>query len=508
MRSAPSGSASIIGKLNHGANVTVIGESGDWYQIESGSVKGYVSKEYITIISYAQERIGTVTGASSLKVRSGPGTSYSRITAISGGTTVTVLGETNGWYFVRLANGTTGYCSAEYMTVSDSPAVPDDPDGRTGTVTGIDTLNVRSGPSTNNGILFTISRGTKVTVLEESNGWYKIQVLNRTGYAYAQYIEIDQTGASPSADNSKPASTTPNSTPSPSQSAPPSSNETGRVTLENSTSRLNVRSAPNGSASIIGKLNHGAAVTITGESGDWYQIESGSIKGYVSKDYITVDGSAPQERIGTVTGASSLRVRSGPGTSYSRVTAISEGTKITILDETNGWYFVRLANGTTGYCSKEYITVSGDSGNSAGEEYGTGIVDVSSSLNVRSGPSTSSSVVASLSDGARVTILSRESNGWYRIRTSSGVTGYVSGEYINLTDEDDSDSPSQSYTGTVKLSSSTSRLNIRSSANKSASIIGKAANGSKVTIIGESGDWYRIEYNNTTGYVSKDYIQI
>ena len=507
VRSAPSGSASIIGKLNHGANVTVIGESGDWYQIESGSVKGYVSKEYITIISYAQERIGTVTGASSLKVRSGPGTSYSRITAISGGTTVTVLGETNGWYFVRLANGTTGYCSAEYMTVSDSPAVPDDPDGRTGTVTGTDTLNVRSGPSTNNGILFTISRGTKVTVLEESNGWYKIQVLNRTGYAYAQYIEIDQTGASPSADNSKPAST-PTSTPSPSQSAPPSSNETGRVTLENSTSRLNVRSAPNGSASIIGKLNHGAAVTITGESGDWYQIESGSIKGYVSKDYITVDGSVPQERTGTVTGASSLRVRSGPGTSYSRVTAISEGTKITILDETNGWYFVRLANGTTGYCSKEYITVSGDSGNSGGEEYGTGIVDVSSSLNVRSGPSTSSSVVASLSDGARVTILSRESNGWYRIRTSSGVTGYVSGEYINLTDEDDSDSPSQSYTGTVKLSSSTSRLNIRSSANKGASIIGKAANGSKVTIIGESGDWYRIEYNNTTGYVSKDYIQI
>ena len=506
VRSAPNNSAPIIGKLNHGANVTVIGESGDWYQIESGSIKGYVSKEYITIISYAQERIGTVTGASSLKVRSGPGTSYSRITAISGGTTVTVLGETNGWYFVRLANGTTGYCSAEYITVSDSPTVPTDPDGRTGTVTGVETLNVRSGPSTNSGILFTISRGTKVTVLEETNGWYKIQVLNRTGYAYAQYIEIDQTGASPSADNSKPASTPTNT---PSQSTPPSpSNKTGRVNLENSTSRLNVRSAPNGSASIIGKLNHGTTVTITGESGDWYQIESGSLKGYASKEYITLEGSASQERTGTVTGANSLRVRSGPGTSYSRVTSISRGTTVTILGETNGWYRVRLSNGTVGYCSKEYITVSGGSGNNGGEEYGTGIVDVSSSLNVRSGPSTSSSVVASLSNGAKVTILSRESNGWYRIRTSSGVTGYVSGEYIKLADEDDSDSPSQSYTGTVKLSSSTSRLNIRSSANKSGSIIGKAANGSKVTIIGESGDWYRIKYNNTTGYVSKDYIQI
>ena len=161
MRSNPSESASIIGKLNYGATVTVTGQSGNWYKIESGSVKGYVSKEYISIISYTEERIGTVTGASSLRVRSGPGTSYSRITAISEGTTVTVLGETNGWYLVRLSNGTTGYCSAEYIKLSASPSIPSGPEGKTGTVTGVETLNVRSGPSGENGVLFIISKGTK-----------------------------------------------------------------------------------------------------------------------------------------------------------------------------------------------------------------------------------------------------------------------------------------------------------------------------------------------------------
>ena len=60
----------------------------------------------------------------------------------------------------------------------------------------------------------------------------------------------------------------------------------------------------------------------------------------------------------------------------------------------------------------------------------------------------------------------------------------------------------------VKLSSSSNRLNIRAGAGTDQSIIGKASNGAKLTIIGESGGWYRIKYNNITGYVSKDYIQI
>ncbi len=511
MRNKPSDSASIIGRLNHGANVTITGESGDWYKIESGSLKGYASKEFITIISYAEERLGTVTGASSLKVRSGPGTSYSRITAISGGSTVTVLGETNGWYMVRLNNGTTGYCSAQYITLRDSSPDPSDPDADTGIVTGTQSVNVRSGASETSGVLFTVSPGTKVTILEKtSNGWYKIQVLNKTGYISAQYITLESPSASPSAGASSPASTpasTPTGTPEPTQSPQPS-NKTGTVKLENSSSRLNVRSQPNGSASIIGKLNHGTTVTVTGESGDWYKIESGSLKGYASKEYIVL-GTVSEELSGVVTGASSLRVRSGPGTSYSRITSISEGTKVTILSQSDGWYKIRLSNGTTGYCSAEYIKVSSSGGSSDQPSGGsTGTVNVSSSLNVRSGPGSSYSVVASLSNNAKVTVLKKESNGWYYIRTASGKTGYVSGEYIKLDGSQSSQASSESRQGKVKLSSSSSRLNVRSNASMSAGIIGKLSDGAAVSILGESGDWYKIKYNQTTGYVSKEFIQI
>ncbi|NLK94502.1 MAG: SH3 domain-containing protein, partial [Clostridiales bacterium] len=40
------------------------------------------------------------------------------------------------------------------------------------------------------------------------------------------------------------------------------------------------------------------------------------------------------------------------------------------------------------------------------------------------------------------------------------------------------------------------------------SVIGYLYNGNTVTITGESGNWYAISYNGTTGYVAKEYIQV
>lgn len=65
-------------------------------------------------------------------------------------------------------------------------------------------------------------------------------------------------------------------------------------------------------------------------------------------------------------------------------------------------------------------------------------------------------------------------------------------------------STSSYSTGTVFDVSS--YLNVRSGASKSYSIIGKLKNNQQVTITGESGNWYQINYNGSTGYVSKDYV--
>lgn len=68
---------------------------------------------------------------------------------------------------------------------------------------------------------------------------------------------------------------------------------------------------------------------------------------------------------GTVTGADTLNVRSGPGTSYSKVTTISRGDVVSILkvdyDESGAaWYQICTSNGTEGWVSATYITVKTD----------------------------------------------------------------------------------------------------------------------------------------------------
>lgn len=58
--------------------------------------------------------------------------------------------------------------------------------------------------------------------------------------------------------------------------------------------------------------------------------------------------------------------------------------------------------------------------------------------------------------------------------------------------------------GTVTLQSG--YLNIRSEPSLNSPVIAMAPNGSTLTILGQSGDWYNVDYNGTKGYASSKYI--
>ena len=80
--------------------------------------------------------------------------------------------------------------------------------------------------------------------------------------------------------------------------------------------------------------------------------------------FMDISVRAESTRIGTVYGLvnSTLRFRSGPGTSYGVITALNNGDQGTILGEqkaTNGivWYQMNV-NGTVGWASSEFIQVS------------------------------------------------------------------------------------------------------------------------------------------------------
>lgn len=61
----------------------------------------------------------------------------------------------------------------------------------------------------------------------------------------------------------------------------------------------------------------------------------------------------------------------------------------------------------------------------------------------------------------------------------------------------------KSFTGYVKVNTS---LNVRKGAGTQYKILGSLKNGTSVKVVGESGSWYKINYNSGYGYVSKAYI--
>ncbi|WP_455542420.1 C40 family peptidase, partial [Intestinibacter sp.] len=124
-----------------------------------------------------------------------------------------------------------------------------------------------------------------------------------------------------------------------------------------------------------------------------------------------------------------------------------------------------------------------------------------SSLNFRSGPSTSYSIIGSLKKGQQVEYISA-SGSWAKVK-HNGVTGYVHSDYLSK----GTSTGNTTSQGTTQYVNASAGLNVRSGAGTSYLTIGKLAYKEKVTVLSTSNGWAKINYNGKTGYVSTSYLQ-
>ena len=209
---------------------------------------------------------------------------------------------------------------------------------------------------------------------------------------------------------------------------------------------------------------------------------------------------------GTVT-ADALNVRSGPSTSYGITTKLYKGDKVEILETSNGWHKIKASNGKIGWVSGDYIKVS--SGSTSQPSTSTTKATVTAtSLNVRSGAGTSYSVITKLPKGTVVDVLESASNGWKKIKTSGGTTGWVSGEYLTTGSAGNSSTNNSTSQTSYKATVNTDSLNMRKGAGTSYSVITKLSKGTVVDVLeSASNGWKKIKTSNgTIGWVSGSYL--
>ncbi len=272
MRAEPNTASAVVTCVPRGTVVLVLSSSDGWYKVQYQGQTGYMSGEYISFSSNADGAFGTgsVTG-SAVNVRSGPGTGYAVLGSVNKGQSFSVTGVSGGWYKISY-NGATAYISGEYMDLGGgsaaatqpAPAAAQTESQGTGVITG-NYVRMRSGPSTGCAVLGTYNVGAKMTITGQSGDWYAVSCDGKNGYVYKQYLSQSGVTANVTGMDAAPAWTT---------------------------AGVNLREGPSTAYTSKQVLPAGTAVTLTGKSGQWYQVSYGGVGGFIYGDYVTTETSS------------------------------------------------------------------------------------------------------------------------------------------------------------------------------------------------------------------------
>lgn len=503
-------------KVNKGAestegkNVTESVESNKTEQAkpsESSKPVEETKKEESSKPSETVTKTAFIKANGGLWLHSSKDTSYSsRVTLMSNGAKVNVLEEDNSWFKVGY-NGNTGWCSRNYVTnpvtsesstnkkVEESkPTTPNktveenkpkkEAETSKPALTIVKTASVKA----NGGLwlhsskdsyissrLAIMEKGEKVTILEESGDWFKVNYNGKTGFCASKYLSEPTTYEKQSESNK--IEEVKKDTPSKAVESKPS--EPKKVTEENKPVLTNIKRA-----------------SVKANGGLWLHSTKDS---YAS----------------------------------SRITIMSNGEKVDILDESGSWYKVNY-NGTMGWCSSQFLSnptvISQSSQSKAVEENKTVEMNkpVTSTVKIAyikangglwlhsTKDSSASSRISIMNKGSRVRVL-EESGSWFKV-DHNGNIGWCSSEFLtnpvtsqsNTVEENKPVHLVQSNTSEVSLRSAHVKANgglwLHSSKDPSTSSrLTVMGNGHKVEILEESGSWYKVRYNGNIGWCAKEF---
>ena len=134
--------------------------------------------------------------------------------------------------------------------------------------------NLREGPDTEYAILEELFENEKLTVTGKSGDWYRVETEDReTGFILAEFVEFG---------------TAPTPKPTPSYKVKEMDDTAAYVNAGSA----NLRKGPGKDYDIIAELDRNEKITVTGSSGDWYRVEYGGKKGFITKELVKI-GTVP-----------------------------------------------------------------------------------------------------------------------------------------------------------------------------------------------------------------------
>jgi uncharacterized protein YraI len=261
----------------------------------------------------------------------------------------------------------------------------------------IDVLNLRAGPGTSHDVIDVFQAGARVLVTGgASNGFYPVDVSGESGWMSGEFLAPDGGSAGDA--------------------------------MALTSDEVNFRSGPSTADDVIDVLEFGSLVVLTGKSKAGFLSASvGGTSGWVSAqfldagDYKIAKQSSPARKTADV--LEDLNLRAGPSTAEDILDVMPTGTKVIVTgSERNGFVPVSYG-GKTGWAYAIYL---GGNGTPLGDQTAT----VREDLNLRSGPSTSESILDVMPAESSVTLTGNGKNGFVSV-SYGGVSGWAYETYLD-----------------------------------------------------------------------------
>ncbi|MGL5414235.1 MAG: SH3 domain-containing protein [Clostridium sp.] len=329
----PTWNSNSAGTLNNGTSVNIVGQSGDWYEIENNGGTVWVKKERVNTLNEKVLGTGTIRfdDLSYTDIMSQGTWNSNFVGTLNNGTNVNIVGQNENWYEIEYNNGSAWQnawvMKSRVNTLMGTSLI------NTGTInfSDLNYTDIMTGPTWDSGFVGTLNNGTSVDIIGQTSNWYEIKYDGGTAWVLKNRVNTSH----------KPVL------------------GTGTVRFDD-LDYTYVVSGPSWDSNYVATLYNGENVNIIGESGNWYEIECGNQNSWIMKSRVnTLYGSeSPTNGVIDFKDLGYTDIMTNPTWDSNVITTLNNGTNVKVVGESNGWDRIEYEGGEAWVVANRVATES------------------------------------------------------------------------------------------------------------------------------------------------------
>ena len=305
----------------------------------------------------------------------------------------------------------------------------------------------------------------------------------------------------------------------------------------------NLREEASTDSKILVQLPIEKEVEILSDQGEWYKVSVDGVTGYIMKDLLTVDGKIVENTEEKVEKETVIKQTQGNETENTNTKIINKDSKLKLLPLINSTDLLELKNGDKVVFNEiignwTSITVNNINGwimssnisevsdivaevntqpEEVKQEQSENIIqeekkensntEISNkmyvnweSVNLRSEPNTTSTVIKSINKNEEVEVVGTEGD-WTKVKFQ-GLEGYISSSLLSTEKQKVSETEqTQTPQASNKMYVNWESVNLRSEPNTTSAVIKSINKNEEVQVLETEGEWTKVKSQEAQGYV-------